>query len=223
MDRIYDYQRIQKTSRIRGSIVDLGNAGFFSKVKVNAPENPEESIVGESVFKCIHVIESPGEKRILSAYRNDGEPGVLLIVWNGFPYYSHIEQGGDFMLQFFSSDREASHLIIDNTYVLSGWMNEKMTRYLDNGWFPGLIELGLETFCHLQAESYLGGVSFEEFGRHVSVNIDNIARKLGKSPFIYNPIRTSDMNPVGLIDEMLRDKALNKVMEFIRSYIAAAQ
>ncbi|HSA16649.1 MAG TPA: hypothetical protein P5346_18055, partial [Spirochaetota bacterium] len=174
-------------------------------------------------FKCIHVIESPGDKRILTAYRNDGEPGVLLIVWNGFPYYSDIEQGGDFMLQFFSSDREASHLIIDNTYVLSGWMNEKMTRYLDNGWFPGLIELGLETFCHLQAESYLGGVSFEEFGRHVSVNIDNIARKLGKSPFIYNPIRTSDMNPVGLIDEMLRDKALNKVMEFIRSYIAAAQ
>ena len=122
-------------------------------------------------------METLKHKRLFTAYRSDEEPGILLVVWKEYPYYQDIEEGGDFMLQVMASDRRVRNLIIDNTYVRSGWMNDRMSDYLNNGWIPGLVELELNSFCHLQADSYLGGLSFLKFGELMSDNISTIAQR----------------------------------------------
>lgn len=177
----------------------------------------EECRIGGSFFRSIHIMEPQKNIRFLTAFRCDEEPGVLLIVWKEYPFYPHIEEGGDFMLQVLATDTRVKHLIIDNTYVRSGWMNDAVRVYLNNGWMPGLIELELRAFCHLQAESYLGGLSFKKFGELVSENINTIAQKLRKKPFYYYPVKTSDMAADGKIDEKVRDASLKKALKILKS------
>ncbi len=217
MSKIFDYRRLHNVNRIQGSVVDIGNAGSFLEVVVRQSNPPEECLIGKVLFKSVHVIEPPRNRRILTAFRSDAEPGILLIVWREYPFYPHIEEGGDFMLQVIATDKSVKYLIIDNTYVRSGWMNEKMSDYLNNGWLPGLVEMELAAFCHLQAESYLGGLSFTKFGKLMSANINTIAQKLGKQAFRYFPIKTSDISPDGKIDDTLRNKALEKALTIIKT------
>jgi hypothetical protein len=138
-------------------------------------------------------------------------------VWDGYPFYADIEEGGDFMLQVLAADKTIRHLIIDNTYVRSGWMEDRMNDYLNNGWFPGLVELELRTFCHLQAESYLGKLSFDRFAEGVSDSINIVAQRLGKAPFKYYPVKTSEISPDGQIDDIVRDMALKKAYDIVKS------
>lgn len=217
MEKIYNYQRISKSNRTPGNILDIGNAGSFMKIAELKCAPTDEYVIDGTVFKSIYKIESWTDNRMFTAYRSAEEQSILLIIWEKYPFYNQIEEGGDFMLQVLATDKNVRHLIIDNTLVRSGWMNEKMIDYLNNGWFPGLVELELEAFCHLQAESYLGGISFSSFGELVSNNINSIAQILGKKPFKYYPIKTSDMNLYGKIDENVRNIALNKALEIIRS------
>ncbi|HOO71688.1 MAG TPA: hypothetical protein PK926_07990 [Spirochaetota bacterium] len=115
------------------------------------------------------------------------------------------------MLQVLHDDRRVKHLIIDNSYVKSGWMDDRhLVNYLENGWLPGLIELGLKGFCHLQAKSLLGGRSFTSFGRYMNNNFIKIARKLDREPFQYFPIETSEMDGKRSIDQHVRALALKK-------------
>ncbi len=217
MSKIFDYRRLHNVNRIQGSIIDIGNAGSFNEVIIRQSNPPEECVIDKVLFRSVHVIETPNNKRILSAFRSDAEPGVLLVVWRDYPFYPHIEEGGDFMLQVLVADRSVKYLVIDNTYVRSGWMNDRMSDYLNNGWLPGLIEMELKAFCHLQAESYLGGLSFTKFGKLMSANINTIAQQLGKQAFPYFPIKTSDVSPDGKINETFRNKALEKALTIIKT------
>lgn len=217
MDRIYNYQRKYKINRIPDRLLDLGNAGSFMEIGPRQCIPPEEYVIDNTVFSSMHIIELRSRSRIFTAYRNAGVPGILLIVWRGYPFYPHIEEGGDYMLQVLSADRTIRHLIIDNTYVRSGWMEDRVHDYLNKAWFPALVELELDTFCHLQSESILGSISFNKFADVVSKNINIIAQNLGKKPFKYCAIRTSDVNPSGKIDEKLRDQAFNKAFSIITS------
>lgn len=217
MSRIYNYRRLYTDNRIPGRIIDVGNAGAFPEVAIKQCIPREECRIGGSVFRSIHNIIQPlNNVAIFTAFRCDEKPDVFLIVWKDYPFYPHIEEGGDFMLQVLATDKTVKHLIIDNTYVRSGWMNDQMSDYLNNGWIPGLIELELNAFCHLQAETYLGGLSFKKFGELVSDNISTIAQKLGKKPFHYYPIKTSDIAPDGKIDDKLRAAALKKALSILK-------
>ncbi len=217
MKRIFNYERQYNVNRITGSAIDLGNAGTFMEVRSFLPEKQDELVIDNAVFRSIHIIEPRAGKRIFTAYRSEELISVLLIVWENFPFYRHIEEGGDFMLQELYSTGTLKHLIIDNTYVMSGWMEEKTVDYMNQGWIPGLIELGLMTFCHLQAESYLGGKSYEEFMKFVSGSVNSVADKLGREGFIYCPVKTSEISKDGKIDEAARLAALKKGVEIIRS------
>lgn len=217
MERVYNYQRLCNRNAFSGQVFDLGNAGSFTGIMPKECIPRDDFVIDGAVFECIHVIENLKHRPIFTAYRSDDEPGVLLIVWREYPYYQDIEEGGDFMLQVMATDSRVRNLIIDNTYVRSGWMNDKMSDYLNNGWMPGLVELGLESFCHLQAESYLGGVSFLKFGELVSENISTISQKLGKRPFNYYPLKTSDISEDGRIDEKLRARVMKKALDIVRT------
>ncbi len=217
MKKIYNYKRISRTNRIHDRIFDLGNAGSFTEIRIKLPEPPDECSIEGTSFRSVHIIKSWNDSRIFTAYRSSEYTDILLIVWEEYPFYPHIEEGGDFMLQVLASDKAVKHLIIDNTYVRSGWMDEKMSNYLNNGWFPGLVELGLEAFCHLQAESYLGELSFKSFGELVSGSISDIAQNLDKKPFAYFPVKTSEMSQDGRIDADVRNIALKKALDIIKS------
>lgn len=216
MKREYNYHR--KTGLRRSNrLIDLGNAGVFNEVVYRNSDPPELCVIGDCVFESIHVIKGPTGKMIFTAYRSGEAPDILMIVWRDYPFNRQIEEGGDLMLQEMRRDPRVKHLIIDNTYVRSDWMNDEMSEYLNNGWIPGLIEAGLKGFCHLQAGSYLGGKSFLHFGELVSANITAIAEKLCKDPFNYMPMQTSEMSDDGSIDDALRDSALRKSLDILRS------
>jgi hypothetical protein len=217
MSRLYNYQRENVTVRMPDRVIDLGNAGVFNEIIPNNSNPREELKINGSIFTSIHVINPPAGIRIFTALRSEEDPSVLLIIWRGFPYYRQIEVGGDLMLQMLHSDKRVVHLIIDNTYVRSGWMDDKMTDYLNNGWLPGLIQLGLKGFCHLQAESYLGGLSFKKFGEMMSENISKTAQSLGKEPFAYYPIKTSEMSKSGVINEEMRLAAFKESLRILKS------
>jgi hypothetical protein len=198
-------------------VIDLGDAGAFNEIIIHNPNPREEMEINGSLFTSIHTIDPPVGKRVFTALRSEKEPTVLLIIWRGFPYYRQIEEGGDLMLQVLHSEKQVLHLIIDNSYVQSGWMDDRMKDYLKNGWMPGLIQLGLKGFCHLQAETYLGGLSFKKFGELVSENISRIAQSLDREPFTYYPIKTSELSKNGAINEAMRLAALTESLRILKS------
>ena len=218
MDRIYDYQRKYNINRIPDRLLDLGNAGSFMEIRPRQCTPPEECLVDNTAFRSLHIIEQRNGARIFTAYKSVEDPGILLIVWGGFTFYPHIEEGGDYMLQILAADKTIRHLIVDNTYVRSGWMEDRMHDYLNKAWFPGLVELELNTVCYLQAESILGRLSFNKFADDVSKNINKIAQNLGKKPFKYCEIQTSDISPGGKIDDRVRDLALKKACSIVKTF-----
>jgi hypothetical protein len=218
MERLYNYQRSYKLSRRGGNLIDLGDAGSFREIILNNRVPPEETVIGGRSFTSFHIINMPAGERIFTAFKSEEEPAVLLIVWGGIPFHLHIEEGGDLMLQAMYMDGRLKHLIIDNTYVRSLWMREEKTvEYMENGWLPGLVQLGLRGMCHLQPERLLGKLSFEEFGKFQSASIERIAARLGKEAFHYFPIRTSETLANGGFDAHKRDMAMTKALEILRS------
>jgi hypothetical protein len=205
MELPFSYVRKFISSRRCDRIVDLGDAGSFNAVVSRMPRSPEETAVAGRRFSAIHIIDSMIGGRVFTAYRSEEHPEVLLVVWKGFPYNIEIEEGGDMMLQVMQDDPRITCLLIDNTWVRSGWMNPAMVEYLDNGWMPGLTWCGLRIFCHLQSASYLGGNSFEQFGATLNGVIAGIGRRLGREPFRYHAIRTSELSDDGSIDDAIRE------------------
>jgi hypothetical protein len=216
MDREYNYRRISIAGR-KDRIIDLGNAGAFNEVVYRNSNPPETCAIGNCLFTSIHLIHLPNGRKIFTAYRSGEAPDILLVVWKYFPFNRQIEEGGDLMLQELKRDPHLRHLMVDNSYVRSDWLNDATGEYLNNAWMPGLIELGLKGFTHLQAESYLGGKSFDQFGAMVSANIAAIADKLKREPFTYVPIQTSGISDNGTIDDALRESALRKGADILRS------
>jgi len=218
MNRTFDYQRKFRLNRSPDRIIDLGNAGMFNEIPCVNCEPPEEiSIIG-CMFHSVHMIGSPNNKRIFTAYRSEEEPGVLLTVWQEIPFYLHIEEGGDVMLQILHNDKRVEHFIVDNSFVRSPWMAQQKTiDYLKNAWLPGLIELGLKGFCHIQSGKLLGKLSFDKFGDFIESTMSDIVKKLDKKPFRYFPIRTSETEAGGVIDVKLRDSAMAEALQILKS------
>lgn len=212
----FNYVREYTLKRNKDRVIDLGAAGSFKEVVPLISGNPNTMNIHGAHFTAIHTILASHAKRVFTAFRSREEPGILVIVWDGFPFYPHIEEGGDFMLQTMYDDSRVRHLIIDNTCVRSNWLSEKMKRYLSDAWHPGLIQLGLKSFCHLQALSFLGGHSFQEFAKLVSESITDIAKNLGMPPFRYYPIETADASTGGTIEQKIRISAFEKAMRIIR-------
>lgn len=212
----FNYVREYAHKRNQKRVIDLGTAGSFNEVVPVISGIPDTMNIDGAIYTAIHTIHASNAKRIFTAFRSREEPDILVIVWDGFPFYPHIEEGGDFMLQTMYDDSRVRHLIIDNTYVRSNWLNEKMKRYLSDAWHPGLIQLGLKNFCHLQALSFLGGHSFQEFAKLVSESISGIAGNLGRLPFRYFPIETARASAGGIIDQKKRMSAFEKAMRIIR-------
>lgn len=218
MSSIYNYRRRFTLKRRQDRIIDLGNAGSFAEIPyINCTPADEISIDGR-VFRSFHVITFHKNTRIFTAYRSDDEPAVLLIIWEEIPFYLQIEQGGDVMLQVMHDDPRVKHLIIDNTFVKSPWMGEQRTLdYMKDGWLPGLIQLELKGFCHLQAERSLGKMSFDQFGVFMKSAVGEISVKIGRKPFSYYPVRSSGMSREGSIDNDARNAALVKALRLVRS------
>ena len=218
MERIFNYKRIINRHRNTKRSIDLGNAGTFYEIQFTNCDPPEEELIHKTPFQSFHVILSARREKTFTAFRSTVEPETLLIVWREFPFYIEIEEGGDIMLQVLHDDRRVRHLIIDNTYVRSGWMNDHhVLNYLENAWFPGLIELELKGFYHLQSKNVLGEKSFNEFGKFMADNFDKVAQKLNKTPFQYFPIETSEIKDDGTIDHDLRSMAFNQSHNIITS------
>jgi len=212
----FNYAREYTLKRNRDRVIDLGAAGSFNAVVPAISDNPDTMDIDGAIYTAIHTIHASNAKRIFTAFHSHQVPEILVIIWNGFPFYPHIEEGGDFMLQTMHDDSRVRHLIIDNTMVRSNWLNEKMKRYLSDAWHPGLIQLGLKSFCHLQALSFLGGHSFHEFAQLVSESISDIAGTLGRPPFSYYPIETADTSAGNTLDHSMRMASLSKAMRIIR-------
>lgn len=217
MSAEFNYQR-RRTARVRsGRKIDLGEAGSFDAIRLNPGNPPEEVRLHGLRFQSIHRINSHTGPRVFTAYRNEEYPAILFVVWSNYPFNTQIETGGDLMLQAMHDDSRIRFLLNDNTYVKSGWMNDRMVDYLSNGWLPGLIKMGLRGFCHLRAGSFMGEKSFDDFAGYVSGRVEVIARKLGMEPFRYFPVKSPEVGKDGVIDERLRDAALSEAYEILKS------
>jgi hypothetical protein len=221
MQREYDYIRRYSAFRVHDRMIDIGNAGSFNRIAVRNCDPPEEMVAGNTRFTSIHIIETRVGGRTFTAYRSEDLPEVLLAVWVGYPFNPQIEEGGDLMLQVLNEAPEIKDLVIDNTFVRSGWMNARMSQYLTMGWFPGLIQLGLRSFIHIQSGSYLGGESYKKFGETLARNIDEIARRLKREPFRYFPIMTSETGIRGRTDDITRESAFMISFDIVKSFRAA--
>lgn len=217
MSAEFNYQR-RRTIRTRtGRTIDLGEAGSFDAIHLDPGNPPEEVSLHGHRFQSIHRINSHTGSRVFTAYRSEEEPAILFVVWSNYPFNTQIETGGDLMLQAMHDDPRIRLLIVDNSYVKSGWMNEKMIDYLSNGWLPGLVRLGLRGFCHLRAGSFMGEKSFDDFAGYVSGRVEVIARQLGMEPFRYFPVKSPEVGKDGVIDERLRDAALSEAYKILKS------
>lgn len=182
----YNRKHILKRGK---EIIKLPTSGSFNQVKYVDSE-PTEIIISNYRFKSIHRVVGPSGREIFKALKCEELPEVLFTMWSDYPYLSQIEEGGDTMLQELYNHKEIKYLLIDNTFVKSGWMSESVTKYLNEAWYPGLLELGLQGFAHLQAESVLGASSFEKFEEDVNQAMATLAQSLLFNPFQYIPIKT---------------------------------
>lgn len=204
--KTFSYERMNSNLRSK-EIIDLGPAGSFNKVIYNN-EEPEEIVIAGALFKSYCSICNPSGKKVVITFKSEDAPNVLYMESRDYVYLNQIEVGGDLMIQAFHEDNNLEYLLIDNTYVLSGWMQEKTFVYLNNAWYPGLVQVGLKGIAHLQAESLLGGMSFEKFGEAMMESLTSIA---GDAPFTYSPIKTSEINKDGVITgDNIRQSALEE-------------
>lgn len=150
--------------------------------------------VNNKDFLAFHCILDYKNNPIMTAYRSIAKSDILLIVWRGLPYTHHIEQGGDLMLQEIHRNG-IKHLIIDNTHVDSMWMNPQMEKYFYDVWYPGLIQLNLEKFVHIQSASSLGKNSFERFRENIRLYLERISAESSKKLFEYIPIESNPNEP----------------------------
>ena len=118
---------------------------------------------------------------------------MMFIVWADFPYFNHAELGSDMVLQEIKN-HGIKYLLIDNTYVKSGWLNDKIGQYLDQVFYPGALELGLKGISHVQAQSMLGSKSFQEFGKDIQQYLDGMASNMKRSSFKYVPVQSQETN-----------------------------
>ena len=210
----FNYVRKSLAGRT-GNKVDLGQAGSFFEIKTDNGD-PEEERIDGALFRSIHCMKTVSNYRIFTALKSDEAPSVLFIIWRDFPYLRHIEEGGDLMLQEFKKDTALKYLLVDNTFVKSGWMKDNVIEYLNHGWYPGLIEVGVEKFVHLQAKSALGANSFEEFEKDVNKAMGDLAKTMRKEPFKYYPVKTSEINDKGeQVDLNLRKLSLKAGLEIL--------
>lgn len=210
----FNYVRKSLAGRT-GNKVDLGQAGSFFEIKTDNSD-PEEERIDGALFRSIHCMKTVSNYRIFTALKSDEAPSVLFIIWRDFPYLRHIEEGGDLMLQEFKKDAALKYLLVDNTFVKSGWMKDNVIEYLNHGWYPGLIEVGVEKFVHLQAKSALGANSFEEFEKDVNKAMGDLAKTMRKEPFKYYPVKTSEINDKGeQVDLNLRKLSLKAGLEIL--------
>lgn len=196
-----NYQRA-KNNNVRGTkMISVDSIDKFPEVLYKNSKVGQEVIAGNT-FYSFHEILGTSNQVIMTAYKSQQCPDVLLIVWRDFPYAHHIEQGGDLMIQEIMNNG-IKNLLIDNTYVQSGWMNDKINQYFDQIWYPSLIQLGLKGFAHVQALSSLGGASFQKFKENVQIYLNTMAIKMGRKVFTYHPVETKG-------DVITRLSALNE-------------
>ena len=210
----FNYLRKNLSQRGKNQI-DLGQAGSFPEVK-NDNSDPEKEHIDGVLFKSIHCMKTISNYRVFTALKSDEAPSVLYTIWRDFPYLKHIEEGGDLMLQEFKKDTALKYLLVDNTFVKSGWMKDDVVEYLNSAWYPGLIDVGVEKFVHLQAKSSLGASSFEEFEEDVNKAMRELAKGMNQQPFEYYPIKTSEINNEGEeVSLDLRKASLKKGLKLL--------
>ncbi len=173
-------------------MIEVGSVDKFPKVIYKNGKIESETIAGAQ-FYSFHQTLGTSNQIIMTAYKSKIYPEILLIVWRDFPYQHQVELGGDVMSQEIKNGG-IKYLLVDNTYVQSGWMNASIENYLNTVWYPSLIELGLKGFAHIQALSSLGGASFNKFKEFVQTYLDSIASKLGRKVFTYLPIEVKEAN-----------------------------
>jgi hypothetical protein len=179
------YERSAVTTRGE-NVVKIGDFDQFNEVPCKINEKITER-VGNFLFESFHEIRGTMNQRILTALKSKECPEVLFFVWEDFPSFNHIEAGGDVILQEIKK-YGAKYMLVDNTFVRSGWVTDKIVQYMDQVWYPGLIELGLTGFAHVQAQSASGTRSFEEFGKDIQSYLDGIASTLNRPCFKYVPV-----------------------------------
>lgn len=210
-------RRLRASKTRTDHVIDLGDAGSFNALRPSPGDPPDGISLEESRYVGIHRIDSPTGSRVYTAYRSEQEPEILLIIWANYPFNAQIEDGGDFMLQVMHGDRSVKYLLIDNSYVRSAWMNERMVEYLSQAWIPGLVWLGLKGFCHIRASSYLGEKSFDEFSAWVTRIAAEAGRRLGRPSFLYFPIANLGGGLEEAESEHFRKRALSEAVSILRS------
>jgi hypothetical protein len=190
MEKLTSYQRTSKIGRSEKNIT-IGKIDKFNEVLYKSLKS-ESEIINDATFDSFHQIVGNSNQNILTAYRSKQLPKVLLVVWRDFPYTQHAEQGSDLMLQEVLNGVE--YLIVDSAFVQSGWMNDKIMQYLNEIWYPSLIELGLKGFVHIQSLSALGGSSFQKFKENTQLYLDGIGGQLKKKVFSYIPVEVGDVS-----------------------------
>jgi hypothetical protein len=172
----------------RGSkTIIIGGNDSFPEVKAKRLSFNDSESFGGAQFDSVHHLTGTMNQTIMTAYRTEQYKDLLYIVWRDLPYYHHIELGGDYMLQEIKQNG-IKNLLIDNTYVQSGWMNDKIAEYFDRAWYPGLIDLGLKAFAHIPAMSTLGEKSFRQFKSDVQQYLSTMASSRSKEGFKYIPV-----------------------------------
>lgn len=214
------YQRSTLIKRGK-DLVKINNLDAFPGIIYQNAKQSKEEINGVS-FESFHHITGNSDQVILTAYKSVSVEDVLFISWADFPYLNHIEVGGDLMLQELKNNN-INYLLIDNTFVQSGWVNDKVLNYFDKVWYPGLIELGLKGFVHIQAQSALGTKSFDTFRKDIQDYLEGMASKMNKKSFIYYPMESTELEKIEK-DSLRKDalkKGLSKITE-LKGLAAAA-
>lgn len=187
----------------RGSkTIEVGTIDKFQEV-IHKISNVESETINGSSFYSFHEILGTSGQVILTAYKSKQYSDVMLIVWRDFPYAHHIEQGGDLMTQEIKNNG-IKYLLIDNTFVQSGWMNKNIEQYFSEVWYPSLIQVGLLGFAHIEAKSTLGGLSFQKFREATQGYLNSIGAKMMRKVFQYLPVEAGADRTTSLKEGLLQ-------------------
>ncbi|HTF80975.1 MAG TPA: hypothetical protein VL947_04605 [Cytophagales bacterium] len=215
MSEIVSYERSNLTMRGKNQVV-IGDVTKFAELPLQNLK-PDKQKIKSAVFESFHHITGTSNQVILTAYNSKQLPEVMFMSWSDFPYLHHVEQGGDLLLQEISK-HHYKYVLIDNTYVKSGWMNDKVAQYSDAILYPALVECGLKGFGHIPSQGMLGAKSFEEFKKTTQNYLDHIAAKLHKPCFKYVPVILSE--ELGKTDKpAMRQQALEEGIDKLLSIV----
>jgi len=174
------------------NLIKIGAIHQFYEISYTCSKKTTEKI-GSFLFESFFEIKGNVNQKIFTAYKSTARPDVMFILWEDFPYFNHAELGSELVLQEIKN-HGIKYLVIDNTHVKSGWLTERIDRYLDQIFYPGALELGLVGLSHIQAQSTLGAKSFEQFGKDIQQYLEAKASVLKRSSFKYIPIRSQEEN-----------------------------